>query len=315
MIKKVGFLLIVLSVGLNIYLILRPGQAPEASKMQLAGQTSYHLLSPRIFAENQNDLIINFIPLRERLHQLSAQLTSGKIGIYFEYLPTGTSIGLNEKESFVPASLLKTPLAMGVYRHIEQGTLEPHDTVTMKESLKDDGFGVLWKLQPGATLTIQQALDYLIRESDNTAQKLLLTKITIEEVDQVFDALDIPKIRDSNGAAVVTAKNYSSILRCLYLSCYLSKNSSNKLLEQLTQTRFTDKLTAPIPTNILVAHKIGEHIVPTDPTKNVYTDCGIIYYPKRPYILCVMIESNEETARQVIRQYSQIVYDYVSTYR
>jgi beta-lactamase class A len=303
-----------LSLTTNVYFILANQDSKKVGLPIATEGSQYSFLSPRIFSENQNNLIVNFVSLRKHMQQLSSQL-SYKTSVYFEYLPTGASIGINEKNAFVPASLLKTPLAMGIYKHYESGELKPSDTIIMDDVSRDRGFGKLWKLKSGTIITVEQALNHLIRESDNTAQKLLLKKISTEEIDKVFDALDIPKVRDGDGEAVVTAKNYSSILRCLYLSCYLSKSNSNQLLQQLSQTEFNDKLPATIPSSIPVAHKIGEHPSMRNPEKSTFTDCGIIYVPKRPYILCVMVEADESTSTSTIASYSKIAFDYVQSYQ
>ena len=271
-------------------------------------RSDFPLLSPRIFIEKPNDLIINFVPLRQKLQKYVAE-NPYRIGVYFEYLTTGTSIGVNEKESFVPASLLKTPLAMGVYKNYEKKTITPNQVLTLTDEQKDPRFGNLWKQKSGTKLTVNETLRQLLIYSDNTAQELLLKLLTGVEIDNVFDALDIPKTRDAATNPVVTAKNYSSILRCLYLACYLTKEDSNELLTILTKTMFNDKLPAGGPPNIAVAHKIG--VAESSSSSSVFTDCGIIYYPRRPYVLCVMIQSDEQRATEVIKNISKITYDFI----
>src|SRR3972149_8866427 len=72
-----------------------------------ASETSnYPYISPRIFMQNRNDILINFIDLRMKLKNY-VEDNNLPLGFYFEYLPSGNSIGVNEKEEFVLASLLK----------------------------------------------------------------------------------------------------------------------------------------------------------------------------------------------------------------
>ena len=272
-------------------------------------QEEFPFLSKRIFTENPNDLIINFIPLRNKLRKYASD-NPYRIGVYFEYLATGTSVGVNEKESFVPASLLKTPLAMSVFKSYENKKITPNQILTLTDEEKDSRFGNLWKQKSGTKLTVNETIHQLLIYSDNTAQAMLLKLLSGVGADDVFDALDIPKTRDATAHPVVTAKNYSSILRCLYLACYLTKENSNALLTILTKTMFNDKLPAGVPPNIAVAHKIGV-AESSSSSSSVFTDCGIIYYPRRPYVLCVMIQSDEQRATEVIKNISKITYDFI----
>jgi beta-lactamase class A len=129
-------------------------------------------------------------------------------------------------------------------------------------------------------------------------------------IDRVFDALDIPKHREGE-YSVISPKNYSSILRSLYLSSYLRREDSNGILDILTQTKFNDKLPAGVPGKVLVAHKIGV-FDENDAGQPVFSDCGIVYQPDRPYVLCIMVKADEATARQHIQLLSKMVYGYVS---
>lgn len=305
-------IVIAVSIVLNVLLIgfLVKSDDDSSSNLTEPGRIKFPLLSPRIFIENQNDLIINFVPLREKLQKYASE-NPYRMGAYFEYLTTGNSIGVNEKESFVPASLLKLPLAMGVYKNYENKKLTPNQALTLTDEERDPRFGTLWKQKSGTKLTVNETLQQLIIYSDNTAQEMLLKLLTGVEIDKVFDALDIPKTRDTDARPVVTAKNYSSILRCLYLACYLTKEDSNELLTVLTKTMFNDKLPAGVPPNIAVAHKIGVAESSSSSSSSVFTDCGIVYYPKRPYILCVMIQSNEQQATETIKNISKITYDFI----
>lgn len=232
-----------------------------------------------------------------------------QFGVYFEYLPSGVSIGMNEKDEFILVSLLKVPVVMAVYKNIEQGTTNPNDMLTITQADQDSKFGDLYKEPLGTKISVQDAIRLTLTQSDNTAKNLLGHTLSNADIVDVFDYLDIPK--DTQGQnLVVSPKNYSSILRSLYLSSYLQKEHSNEILNYLTQSNFNDKLIAGIPSSVKVAHKIGVY----DPNTNdmpVFTDCGIVYAIKRPYILCMMTKSKEENARVYMSTISKMIYDYV----
>ena len=140
---------------------------------------------------------------------------------------------------------------------------------------------------------------------------MLLDALPKNALDDVADYLDIPKEKQEN-FIVISPKNYSSILRSLYLSSYLQESSSSEIIDILTKTTFNDKLPAGVESRVKVAHKVGVYTNPkvTVPT---FSDCGIVYVPQRPYILCIMTNTSEENARRHMTDISKMIYDYVSS--
>lgn len=300
------------SVALNVAIIFVVG--PLAFLSQISNFSNHFpLLSPRIFAQDRNDIIINFTDLRKELRALVSQQKDFKVGMYFEYLPSGVSIGVNEKDQFISASLIKVPFIMGIEKLIETNKLKSSDIITLKEEDLDPHFGTLWKRGVGATLTVDEAMRLALAESDNTAALSLDHFSPTDPIREVYDALDIP-VDWSGDQPVVSPKNYSSVFRCLYLSCFLEYVGSERILNLLTQSIFHEGLPAGVPGSIPVAHKVGMYDS-ADSAKRVRLDCGIVYVPKRPYILCVLGESKqgqEHLITDFARQISSVVYRFVA---
>lgn len=299
--------LLLVSLCYNLYFIHKKvyiAQIPEFER--------YRNLSPRIFSEGQNDILINFVELRSNMRAYVREAsTSAQLGVYFEYLPSGVSIGVNETEQYVLASLLKVPLVMQTYKLKEEGQLRMDEELVISSEHLDPLFGDLWKEGAGKKITVKEAIDLVLKESDNTAKNVLFNRLPPGSIEKVFDALDIPKVLDQD-MAVVTPKNYSSILRSLYLSSYLTFDDSEEILEIMSNSEFTDKLRAGVPPEVKVAHKIGVYSPETD--KSIYTDCGIVYVPRRPYILCLMARATNTDAQTWFSQLSSMVYTYVKNY-
>lgn len=285
------------------------GRYPQNDQSRAQLSQKYPLLSKRIFTENQNDILINFIPLRTALREYIASVDN-PVGVYFEYLPSGTSIGVNDGLEVILASLVKVPIVMGIYRQYERGVLKKTDTLIMSEKNIDKRFGDLWQRGAGTKMTVQETVEYALKYSDNTATSMLVDALPELAADNVFDSLDIA--RDTVGEITyITPKSYSSIFRSLYLSSYLSEASSNEILDMLTRTAFSDKLPKPIPKAIPVSHKIGV-FNSINATEKAYSDCGIIYVPQRPYLLCVMAKTTDTQAQEYLSHVSKMVYGYVS---
>lgn len=234
--------------------------------------------------------------------------------MYFEYLPSGVSIGVNEKDEMISASLLKVPFIMGVFKNIERGSIDTDQVLTLEESDLNAGFGLLWKQGAGAQLTVADAIRLALTQSDNTAINVLNRHMSQNVTLEVHNALDIP-INLQNNIAVVSAKNYSSIFRCLYLSCFLSYENSQHILELLTQTIFDNGIRVGVPGEVALAHKVGLYDHP-DHNGGVRSDCGIAFVPKRPYILCVLVEGSaeqEDDMLEFMHEVSRRVYRYVAS--
>lgn len=270
----------------------------------------FPLLSKRIFTQAQNDIIINFVALRKELrNQIYGE--GGDIGLYFEYLPSGISIGINDTEEIRLASLAKVPIVMAIFRKVELGDIKLSDKVVLSEKHIDKNFGDLWKREIGTTFTVEELIQHALVESDNTAAEMLSSLLSFKDISDVYDNLEIEVEPDSAlGGVVVSPKSYSSIFRNLYLSSYLEEEDSQYILDTLTKTIFKDKITANIPKNIPVSHKIGV-INREGSLGNVYTDCGIFYVPNRPYILCMFVKRPEEEARKWMSGISYMIYSYI----
>lgn len=306
--KKIIPPLLVLSIGTNAFLGYHHLFVPSNEAKQ---QLQYPLLSKRIFVENSNDMILNFIPLREALREyVTAQ--GGKVGVYFEYLPSGISIGVNDREEVKLASLSKVPLVMSILKKVERKHLTLDTKIALKEEWLDKKFGSLWQKGAGATFTVEELINYSLKESDNTAYEALFSLLSDADVNEVYDNLDI-QISRENGTAypLVSPKSYSSIFRSLYLSSFLSKEDASYVLDILTETMFTDKIPAGLPKDVLVTHKIGT-FTRQDEAGDVFIDCGIVYVPDRPYTLCIFVQDSDEEAKKHMSYISKMTYGYIS---
>ena len=259
--------------------------------------------------EFPQDVLISFLDLRYALRKETSSY-GNSFGLYFEYLSTGTSINVNGNNEFYAASLFKLPVVMAYYKHNEKNELKHDPELTLTQDMIDKDFGNLWKKGVGYKLNASEAVDLAIKESDNTAAKALVPLINKADFDSVYEGLDIDLNSDNNGA-LLSAKNYTSILKALYFSSILNRDDSNLILDKLTKTKFPDKLAAGIPPEIPVAHKIGDY---SDEKGNeAFMDCGIVFIPKRPYALCMLSVSDEQEARIRMQKISKIVYEFVSS--
>jgi beta-lactamase class A len=295
------FVLLLLSLAGN-FLLFQQLQQPRGRGSALKEQ--YPLMSTRgLNTRYANDLLVNFLPLRRSIHK-SVDPYADSFVIYFEYLPTGTTIGINEDHNFTAESLLKVPVVMAYFHKRERLGMKTDPNVPLLQSELNSKFGDLYKKGAGYKINLGDAVKLAIQKSDNTASLVLADQISEDDFQFVYDGLDIPEMVDGK-TPVITAQEYSSVLKALYFGSVLSNGDSQYILNLMTNTDFKDLLPSGVSGGVPVAHKIG--LV----DGQIYEDCGIVYYPGRPYILCMVSHSDQKTAQKRMHAISKMVYDYV----
>lgn len=282
------------------------GYIPKQSdEKDLLDMNKFALLNPIRKFMNQKDLIVNFQPIRDYLNTYEADQN---VSIYFEYLNTGANISINKDVEFWPASMLKVPVAMAVAKRVEEGKWKWDNKLVLMPGDKDEKFGTLYQEPTGSAFTIAELVRRALVDSDNTANFILVRNLEVAEITDVYEHIGLADFFSSTGD--IGAKKYSVIFRALYSASYLSEENSQKLLDLLAQTEFKNYLQSALPGDVVFAHKIG-----TGVDKNVYLDSGIVYLKNRPYILTVMIKSDDEkSAEETMKKISKHIYGYVSNY-
>jgi beta-lactamase class A len=232
--------------------------------------------------------------------------------VYFRDLNNGPWLGINEKENFTPASLMKVPLMIAVLKNqeVEPGFLKKkvayRSPVTLSQNI-----GERMSFVDGKEYTIEQYLEYAITYSSNEAAEYLLENVNGEILKKVFYDFGIPDPASGQTENYMSVQNYASFFRILYNASYLEKADSEKALSILSKSKFLDGLVAGIPKGVPVAHKFGERKY-VDGSKEVKQlhDCGIIYSAKGNYLLCVMTRGDDfDKQKGLIKNISQVVYE------
>jgi beta-lactamase class A len=276
-------------------------------------QDKYNYLSKRVLIENPNDIILNFSDLESQLESYAAnKLVNKKHSIYFEYLPTGTSVGINEQSELAGASLIKLPLAVNLYKAAEEGKINLDQPITIKEEWLNSAYGELYKKGFGYQLTLRELAKIMLVDSDNTAASAIYATLegAIPINEQLLSFIDINYDINKDQSISLGSETYSSILKCLYFSCYLNKDSSQEILNLLTESTADNRLLRYLPDDIVVAHKIGTYTPPN--SENIQSDCGIFYLKNRNYLLCVMVSGNDDSTDKIIGDISSLVHEFLA---
>ncbi len=229
------------------------------------------------------------------------------MSVYFRELNNGPWFGINEQEKFTPGSLLKVPFLVAI---LKKGDSDPG---FLEKKIQYDGgkdstpvfFPPEKQLQIGAVYSINNLVEAMITYSDNNAALLLAQLIDRKKIEETYDDFGIDPPHDAT--YVMTVRTYASFFRVLFNATYLTKELSEKALALLAHTSFLGGVHAGVPPSIAVAHKFGERDLGQG-QKQLH-DCGIVYYPRYPYLLCVMSRGNAYPAmNQAIEHISRTVY-------
>ena len=286
----------------------------------------YTFLRPLVGIHVPGDLNSTLTRTKSGIRSIISQEPAGTVtrySVYLRDLGTGNWTGINENDTFDPASMLKVVIAIAAYRQAEKDPDYLTHWLTYTSDVADANSSLPYSLGTSLTVGHSYSVPYLIRaalvDSDNGAAFTLLKSIRDEEIDGVYDDLSVrePNKADSSGYRL-SALEYSRFFRILYNGTLsLNWDHSEQILRDLTQATFVSGLVAGVPASIPVAHKYGEHVSTADGQRLLslqLSDCGIVYYPDHPYFLCVMLEGKDPDAlAKVIARVSRYTYDHIAT--
>ncbi len=236
------------------------------------------------------------------------------MSVYVRDLNNGPWVAVNQTENFIGGSLLKVPLLISYLKMAESDPKLLEKVIEYKEKKVDNNqyYQSLTELEVGKSYTVQQLLEYMVYYSDNNAAYLLTQNMGETNFDEVFRALGFGD-PDPNKPFPVNTITYTAFFRILFNASYLSKTSSEKALSMLSKTEFNRGIQAGIPKNIIASHKFG---IRSDGDINQLHDCGIVYYPNHPYLLCVMSRGGTfDNMAKSIADVSKFVYEHVLTHK
>jgi len=311
-----------LIAGLSVGFMLR-GFIPEKSKHQLIEirQGGWTYTNPLLECEQAQHVLSDpeLKPMRDDLEKFIRENLSRRWGdevsVYFRELNDGLTFDIGKDSQFYPASLLKVPLMISVLKKAETyPQLLTQKVAYNNPDLKSyQNTDVADKLLFGRSYTVEDLLKRTIDYSDNVSSILLEGAISNKDLRKTYDDLGIPDpyyLNDQSGY-MLSVGLYSSFFRILYNASYLSREMSEKALEYLVKTDYKKGLVAGVPPNITVAHKFGLRKI--NEIKQLH-DCGIVYFPDHPYLLCVMTSGTvPEYLDNTIAEISHFIYQEIGS--
>lgn len=300
----------------------RGSAGSESFETRSSFSGKYNLINPLLECNVGGNGASKYIPFeseaKERIQKRLSEDGDVKASVYFRNLNNGPWFGINEEDDFTPASLLKVPLMMAYLKLSESDSGLLDKKITYRSSADRSYVQAITSgspLEDGKEYSIGDLIAQMIKYSDNEAMYALYRNIRAEDMAPIYTDLGIVVPSDSQPDNFMSVKEYASFFRILYNASYLDDKQSEYALDLLSQSAYKDGLVAGLPDGMLIAHKFGERALLDNSGSDVKQlhDCGIVYYPNYPYLLCVMTRGNDSgEMSSVIADVSRIVYDEVS---
>lgn len=310
-----------IAIGLAVgYLVgAGPSSSPVNPAQVRANLSEYKFINPPLYSDGPSETTQPYLSFKSSLGSYVALAEkSGKasdVSVYFRDLNTGNWTGVNENDLYRPSSMLKV-LNMMSALVIAQG--EPGFLGTKLPYEATDHSDQYYK--PAHTLstgdhTVQELINAMIIDSDNDALHSLDTDTHLSDT---FDFLySLFRLPVASSTDFMSPKSYSALFRVLYNSSLFPWDLSEQVLDLLTHTSFNSGIVAGVPEGTAVAHKFGENTAVTTEGNIVERelhDCGIVYYPGHPYLVCIMTKGQDfSSLESAISDVSKMAYGFAKS--
>lgn len=263
------------------------------------------------------------------LEEYISQFQDKTISVAVYDLQTDSEILIDADLMMHPASTMKVPVMMEVFRQAQAGLLSLDERIPIYNSFKsivdgseftlsvsDDSETTLYE-RIGKTETIRELNRLMIVRSSNLATNILMDKVGTQRVDAFIKELgikDVNVIREIedkkayrlNMNNAFSARGATQMMRLIAEGRVVSKETSNEMVEVMFGQEFNESIPALLPAGVKVAHKTGW-------TGEYFHDTGIVFPPNhKPYAITLFThgfpEKDENQAHACMAEMSRMVY-------
>jgi beta-lactamase class A len=215
-------------------------------------------------------------------------------------LSTGRGATHNADKNFYAASLFKLFVMYEVFNQQASGLVDWEDELLMTPYYESQGLG------PRETalcqvLTVSEAMQAMMRISDNAAAHLLQDLVGSVNVDQSLQALGILDSGLYSVELPSTASDVAFLLEAIANGEAVSEAASADMVELMATESIDNGLRSGVPARVKVAHKTGRWSGATH-------DAGIVFAESASYLFVAMSEADYETP--LIEELSREAYEY-----
>jgi beta-lactamase class A len=267
------------------------------------------------------------------LERFIADFEGKTISVAVQDLESGREIFINADVSMHPASTMKVPVMMEVYRQAEAGLLALDEPLKIFNSFKSIVDGSEFSLEEaddsdktlyariGESETIRELNRLMIIRSSNLATNLLMERVTCARVDAFIKELGIENMTVIRGLEdkkayrlgmnnAASARSSTQMMKLIAEGKVVSRKVCDEIIEVMFGQEFNESIPALLPAEVKVAHKTGW-------TGDFFHDTGIVFPPNRkPYAISLFThgfpEDDENQAHNCMAQISKLIYEEIS---
>lgn len=159
---------------------------------------SFVLTSPILdceLAEEVDSVALPHTEVKKNIEVLAKKYDVFSYSVYFRNLNEGQWLGINEKNFFSPASMMKTPLLIAFLKRAEQyPEILNKEIIASQEyfdNALDQNFKISTRIEKDKTYTLRQVAEIMITQSDNVAALMLSKYIRQEDYQGLFKSIGV----------------------------------------------------------------------------------------------------------------------------
>ncbi len=281
--------------GLSLYIWLFNGNTVFGLQKIHPTKLGYKFINPLLAVDLEKKEFLENKSLEEKVSsEIVKRKARGDIlqaAVYFRDIENGRWIGTNAELKFSPGLLLKLPIMVAYYKSAESDpSILAKKLVYFDQSPSSDS-----QFVNGKSYTVDEIITEMVTNDNDAAAALLFDNINKSSLNDVYSDLGIDFKEDKKIEDYISLKLYSLFFRILYNATYLNREMSEKALEVLNQTPFDEGIGSGLPNNLEIAHKYRTRKYASGDKNLIEShDCGIIYFPDHPYLLCAMVITKDD---------------------
>ena len=220
---------------------------------------------------------------------------AGVMGVCVKEITTDNTLQIRGDEIFPTASTIKIHVLTQLLSRVERGEVDLQQKITVTPALLTTGSGILSYLDGTLDLSVLDLANLMIIVSDNAATNLCIDLAGMDETNALLRALGLTqttlrrKMQDTaamarNDENVATPTECVRMLELLYHGKPTPQVAEQAL--RILKKPNNGPIKRALP-NQVVASKPGGMI-------RVRCDTGIVFLPRRPYLIAVMTKFGGE---------------------